>query len=951
MIFDKDGMPESYDTWIKEYPAEVSVPRFDLIATGAGGILYPPNALNAMVFDKEAILTTCIDGDDLWLKTMELANNTPVVLAANQKRLNFIADTQECSLYKTNVDEKRNDQQMKAILAYLRDKKQVDIKKLFESAQSDYLKTSERPKVSIVMPVFNVANYLRAAIDSVLQQTLHDIEVICVNDGSTDNSLQILQSYAQKDKRVIIIDKKNSGYGDSMNVGMKAAKGEYIGIVETDDFISPDMYLTLYCIAHEKNLDLIKADYHTFFGDGEARTTKYISIAGKYPDYYNKVIDIKKDVIPVYFTMNTWAGIYKKEYLEKHNIQHNVTPGASYQDSGFWFQTFIWSERMYFLNRPFYMYRQDNPLSSINNPNKVYCVCDEYEFIYSILDKHPDLKKLFIKIFVYRRFYSYLFALGKMGAQYKYDFLKRFSKDFGLHKTRDEIDPMLFTVGEINKLNSIISNPEKYYINNYYKDTLPNNDIKLKYALLEKRFNMLQTDYDRFKNTTLYSIFDKYSKIKRLVTGGINCLKQNGFKYTLKRIKQKIDEYKTKKIEVKAKFQAQKVKYNENKILFIASDNSESSGAFLSMTNLAYILKRDYKLKPFVILPKGGKGGILLDKYGIGHKTITSYNWVMPMDQKKNAHFRKEKRNNIKENKKAIDTLSKYIINENYSLVHINTTYSYVGALAAQKANVPIIWHLREFLEEDQSKTLWDRNKGNSLINKSDKVITISHKLYEKYEKVIDPSRLMMIYNGINEDLFYKPNKEIFAHSKPIFIFVGGFAIYKGHIEFAKACLELALRGYTDYEIWFIGTGNTDIREQVISMFEEAGLSENIKILGYKENVADYYEKADLAFTCSISEAFGRITVEAMMSGVLAIGANAAGTVDLIKDNETGLLYESGNYIDLANKIEYALNNRGKMKTIAAQGREFMKKNMTAKINAEKIYGIYKELLYKQNEL
>jgi len=93
------------------------------------------------------------------------------------------------------------------------------------------------PKVSLIVPTYNVEQYLVECMESITNQTLEDIEVICINDGSTDGSLSILQSYADKDKRIIIVDKENGGYGIGMNIGLEMATGEYIGIVEPDDFV------------------------------------------------------------------------------------------------------------------------------------------------------------------------------------------------------------------------------------------------------------------------------------------------------------------------------------------------------------------------------------------------------------------------------------------------------------------------------------------------------------------------------------------------------------------------------------------------------------------------------------------------------------------------------------------------------------------------------------------
>ena len=126
---------------------------------------------------------------------------------------------------------------------------------------------SSSVKVSIVVPVYNVEQYLRECLDSLINQTLEDIEIICVNDGSTDGSLSILREYESNDSRVKVIDKPNAGYGQTMNVGMDVASGEYVGVVDSDDCVATDMYERLYQIAKQEDLELIKADFYRYFHD------------------------------------------------------------------------------------------------------------------------------------------------------------------------------------------------------------------------------------------------------------------------------------------------------------------------------------------------------------------------------------------------------------------------------------------------------------------------------------------------------------------------------------------------------------------------------------------------------------------------------------------------------------------------------------------------------------
>lgn len=320
----------------------------------------------------------------------------------------------------------------------------------------------KNPKVSIVMPVYNVEMYLRECLDSVIAQTLKDIEIICVNDGSTDSSPQILEEYAQKDNRIKIISKPNSGYGHTMNCGFDAATGDYIGIVETDDYIREDMYEILYKIAVEKNLDMIKADYNIFVGDEAEREFTYRSIA-KRADYYGNILDPSKDfgVFDIYLV--TWSGIYKREMIETYHIRHNETPGASYQDNGFWFQTITRAKRFYVLEDALYQLRRDNPNSSVNSKAKVYCVCVEYDFIRDWLSKDKALEEKFKTLCAKYRFNNYDFTLLRVADEFKREFLHRFSEDFNKLKENGELDMSLLSKLQQQRLNQIMTDPDEYY--------------------------------------------------------------------------------------------------------------------------------------------------------------------------------------------------------------------------------------------------------------------------------------------------------------------------------------------------------------------------------------------------------------------------------------------------------------------------------------------------------
>ena len=121
------------------------------------------------------------------------------------------------------------------------------------------------PKVTVVVPIYNVEKYLRQCLDSIVNQTLKDIEIIFVDDGSTDSSQKIIQAYMDKDSRVKVITKPNSGYGNSMNRGFDMAEGEYIGIVESDDYADPEMFEEMYNVDSSNQLDVVKSGFYYYY--------------------------------------------------------------------------------------------------------------------------------------------------------------------------------------------------------------------------------------------------------------------------------------------------------------------------------------------------------------------------------------------------------------------------------------------------------------------------------------------------------------------------------------------------------------------------------------------------------------------------------------------------------------------------------------------------------------
>ena len=295
---------------------------------------------------------------------------------------------------------------------------------------SFYHEKCDAPKVSVVIPTYNQEEYLNEALASLTTQTLEEMEFICVNDGSTDKCMTIYYEYANIDKRFTLIDKANSGYGHSMNVGIDASTGEYLGILEPDDYVVPNMFADLYKIAKAKDLDLIKADFNRFVVNPDGSTTSKRNNLSNDKSYYNRVLCPGDEQKTFLFIMNTWSGIYSMAFLNKWKIRHNETPGASYQDNGFWFQTFIRAKKAYFVDKPYYMNRRDNPNSSMFSKGKFYCVTNEYKFIWEILEKDPELAEKFEQIFYRKKFGNFLTTYYRIAADCKKQYLEHFRDEF-----------------------------------------------------------------------------------------------------------------------------------------------------------------------------------------------------------------------------------------------------------------------------------------------------------------------------------------------------------------------------------------------------------------------------------------------------------------------------------------------------------------------------------------
>ena len=215
------------------------------------------------------------------------------------------------------------------------------------------------PQVSVVVPIYKVEKYLRQCVDSILAQTLADIEIILVDDGSPDACPAIVDEYAAQDPRIIAIHQPNGGYGKAVNTGVARASAPYIGIIESDDWVEPDMYEKLFLCARETGVDVAKCMFWKY--DSTAPAGEQDTV------WMPKMQDLRlapdtpfapTDWPPLFFYhASLWSNLYRAEFLKQ--IPFIESPGSAYQDFPFIMEVYARAKTIAIVKQPLLHYRME----------------------------------------------------------------------------------------------------------------------------------------------------------------------------------------------------------------------------------------------------------------------------------------------------------------------------------------------------------------------------------------------------------------------------------------------------------------------------------------------------------------------------------------------------------------------------------------------------------------
>ncbi|CRF35537.1 glycoslytransferase [Brachyspira suanatina] len=303
-------------------------------------------------------------------------------------------------------------------------------------------------KVSVILPIYNVEKYLPKCLESIINQTLKDIEIICVNDCSSDNSENIIKEYAKKDNRIKLINnEKNIGVGLSRNIGVNSSNGEYISFIDSDDFVDNNYLESLYTTAKKYDADIVFTNniYTVNESKGYIKPYYHNRLEKWKKDFKDKCFEgisnfnvstIEKENTPEYPLVAVWNKLYKKAFITNNNLKFQNYIVA--EDSEFFYKYLVYNPKMYYNNNAKYYYvqRKSSAVHSIEKDEKT--VSDALSVFSNIFNFYKEKNINLLKESSYYNFNSFLFVFNNYKADNKNEFYK---KCHGLMKKLDvEID-------------------------------------------------------------------------------------------------------------------------------------------------------------------------------------------------------------------------------------------------------------------------------------------------------------------------------------------------------------------------------------------------------------------------------------------------------------------------------------------------------------------------------
>lgn len=252
--------------------------------------------------------------------------------------------------------------------------------------------------LSVIIPVLNGEKYIRDCILSVMKQEIRNMEIIVVDAGSQDLTINIVNQLQTEDTRISILNSDKKSYGAQVNLGIQTAKGKYLAILEADDQVPPNSYQIMLDTITKYKVDIVKGNYKKFVtGSDGINICSPEEIFESNSEKYGSKVSAKTMTNILRNDRYLWRAIYDIDFIKNNNIRLNETPGAAFQDTGFLMQTLILAKEIIYLPDYVYLYRKDNEQSSVYNPNGLKYLADEFEFVDAFLESLDSEERMIYK--------------------------------------------------------------------------------------------------------------------------------------------------------------------------------------------------------------------------------------------------------------------------------------------------------------------------------------------------------------------------------------------------------------------------------------------------------------------------------------------------------------------------------------------------------------------------
>jgi glycosyltransferase involved in cell wall biosynthesis len=296
----------------------------------------------------------------------------------------------------------------------------------------------ENPEISVIVPIYNTEKFLKECLNSIINQTFKDIEIICINDGSTDNSLKILNTYAKRDKRIKVINQKNEGLSVARNNGMNVAKGKYICFIDSDDWADKNYCKKLYTTAEKFNSDFVMGESQVYSEKTKKIKKEWVGTIYLPKELTNKSFNwkiVKKDFFDLPIT--AWGKIYNSEFLRKNKIR--FPERVLYEDTPFYVECLIHAKKINILKKNLYFYRKESGKSIMDQRGMEVLsnglkICSIVEKILKKNNLYKTLEKEFLN---WKLFYCFGIIYERIDPKFKRIAFKKLKKSL-LHSRINE---------------------------------------------------------------------------------------------------------------------------------------------------------------------------------------------------------------------------------------------------------------------------------------------------------------------------------------------------------------------------------------------------------------------------------------------------------------------------------------------------------------------------------